>query len=710
MDKDSGKAGQKKTGNPRNRLGQSLSPYLLQHKDNPVDWRPWDAEALAAAQNADKPILLSVGYAACHWCHVMAHESFENPEIAALMNALFVNIKVDREERPDLDTLYQQALALLGQSGGWPLTMFLMPDGRPFWGGTYFPAEARWGRPGFAEVLRFVAESYRNDRDGVLKNVAGLEAGMKALARPRQGGAVTMETLDNIARRLLDEVDTEHGGIGGAPKFPQVPILELLWRAGHRKNPATEHGPAYEAAVLHSLEAMTQGGIYDHLGGGFARYAVDARWLVPHFEKMLYDNAELLRLMTAAWRKTRAPLFKARIHETVTWLLREMRAAPSTAAPSTAADAPPRAFAASLDADSEGEEGRFYVWRAAEIDAALGDADAAFFKSVYDVSPEGNWEGKTILNRLRAPALLDAGAEARLLQLRQKLFAVRAGRVRPGWDDKVLADWNGLAIVALVEAAMTFDAVAWCAHAQSAFAFIRANLFKDSRLLHAWRGGKAAHPATLDDYAHVAMAALALYEATGNADYLAAAQALVAVLAHHYWDADAGGYFFTADDTGDVILRSKSAVDAATPNGNATMLGVLARLYYLTGDVAYRDRAEALVATFSGELQRNFFPLATFLNAVDFLENAITIVLVGAANAQETRDMVGLVYQQSLPNRLLQIVTPGTALPPGHPAAGKTAPEEAGPRAYICRRGVCGLPVRGRDALQAALAELQKPL
>src|SRR5437763_551941 len=376
-----------------NRLAQETSPYLLQHKHNPVDWWPWGPQALAEAKRVNKPILLSVGYAACHWCHVMAHESFENDATAKVMNELFVNIKVDREERPDIDQIYMAALHLLGEHGGWPLTMFLTPAGEPFWGGTYFPPEPRWGRPGFPQVLAAIGNAYRGDRDTVLKNVGALREGLAKLGRPQREEAAPPEIstalTDRIAERLLREVDPLNGGIGTAPKSPQSGIFELLWRAWKR----TRLDP-YREAVIRTLTTISQGGIYDHLGGGYARYATDARWLVPHFEKMLYDNAELVSLLTLVWQDTRDPLYAQRVAETVGWLEREMTG-------------PEGGVFSSLDADSEHEEGKFYVWSEAEIDAVLGER-AALFKRFYDVSAAGNWEGHTILNRLDNPALADA--------------------------------------------------------------------------------------------------------------------------------------------------------------------------------------------------------------------------------------------------------------------------------------------------------------
>ena len=396
----------------QNRLGEATSPYLIQHRANPVHWQPWDEAALAAARRQDKPILLSIGYAACHWCHVMAHESFEDPAIAAVMNEHFINIKVDREERPDLDQIYQHALALLGQHGGWPLTMFLTPAGEPFWGGTYFPPESRYGRPGLPEVLQSVSRIWREERHKVTSNTAALNEALARLARPEAGAPAGAELRAQTARRLVQAFDTIHGGLGGAPKFPQAPILDLLWREALASG---DQGMRH--AVLHTLTNICQGGIYDHLGGGFARYAVDALWLVPHFEKMLYDNAQLLALLSEAWASTRNPLFAARAAETVGWLEREMLVED--------------AFASSLDADSEGEEGKYYVWDAAAIDRLLG-AGAAAFRLAYGVTDSGNWEGRTVLNRLHQPGLLASDQEARLRASADVLLAARSERVPPG--------------------------------------------------------------------------------------------------------------------------------------------------------------------------------------------------------------------------------------------------------------------------------------
>ena len=675
-----------------NRLGEETSPYLLQHRDNPVAWQAWGTEAFEAARRTDKPVLLSVGYAACHWCHVMAHESFEDPGIAEQMNKLFVSIKVDREERPDVDAIYQQAVALLGEQGGWPLTVFLTPDGEPFWGGTYFPPAPRFGRPGFPQVLTRLAQVYAEDPDGIAKNVASLTSALASLSRNTGGGAIPPDAADRAAARLVQEIDPVEGGLGRAPKFPQPAILKLLWRAWKRGGDVR-----YRDAVELTLAKMCQGGIYDHLGGGFARYAVDDRWLVPHFEKMLYDNAQILDLLTWAWQDGGDPLYAARARETVAWVLREM------IADSDGNGAKPSgAFASTLDADSEGEEGKFYVWTVAEIDTLLGD-DAVSFKQAYDVTPAGNWEGKTILNRSRDPALKDAATEATLAEARARLLTVRDARVWPGWDDKVLADWNGLMIAALARAAPVFSEPAWLAAAETAFAFVVANMTEGGRLKHSWRHGRLAHPATLDDYAQMCEAALALAEATGAHRYLDQAETWTEVLDRHYWDRESGGYFMSADDTEGLILRPKTAHDSAVPAGNGTMAGVHARLFYLTGKEAQRARAEATVAAFSGEFERSFSALSTLLNGNELLHRAVQIVVFGPRADAGTEDLLAAIHRVCLPDRVLQLCAPGAEMDASHPAAGK-GPVDGRATAYICRGPTCSLPLTDPAELERALA------
>lgn len=668
---------------PANRLHGETSPYLLQHKDNPVAWRAWNDAALDEARRAGKPILLSVGYAACHWCHVMAHESFENPEIAARMNADFVNIKVDREERPDLDAIYQAALAMMGEHGGWPLTMFLTPEGEPFWGGTYFPPEPRYGRPGFPQVLEAVARTYRDDPERVGKNVEALRDGLKRLSEPVAGDLVGPSTLGDIAERILREVDMARGGVGGAPKFPQVSILKQLWAAWARGDDKRFHD-----AVVVTCVNMCEGGIYDHLAGGFARYSVDDRWLVPHFEKMLYDNAQLVELLADVWLGTGDPLFRRRAEETVAWLEAEMLT-------------PDGAFAASLDADSEGEEGKYYVWSEEEIDEALGD-DAYLFKRVYDVTPTGNWEGKTVLNRLGLMSRPDAREADILERCKATLLARRRARVPPALDDKVLADWNGLAIAALAHAAMILDRPDWIGRARRAFDFVVARMQRDGRLMHAWRLGRLAHAATIDDYAQMIRAALKLYQATSEPEFLAQAERWADTVDAHYADPDRGGHFMTADDAGDVITRTKLAHDNATPAGASVMAECLTVLWLITGKSAYRDRAEAALKAFSGEVGRNFFPLSTLLNATHLFQAGTQVVIAGAADDARAAALIRAAWSVPLPDRVVTRVDPDADLPDSHPAAGKGLVGGA-PAAYVCVGPVCSPPATEPAALDERL-------
>jgi len=672
----------------RNFLDLETSPYLLQHKDNPVHWRPWGEAALEAARAEGKPILLSVGYAACHWCHVMAHESFEDEEVAAVMNRLFIPIKVDREERPDIDTIYMSALHLLGEQGGWPLTMFLTPDGEPFWGGTYFPKTPSYGRPGFIAVLEEVARLFREEPGKIEQNRAALVKALHEQSATAYPGEPTPQVLDIVADKFLSLMDPVHGGIRGAPKFPQTPLLTFVWRTYLR----TGRSDLGEAA-LKALDHLCEGGIYDHLGGGFARYSVDERWLAPHFEKMLYDNAQLLRLLTSAWVETTKPLYARRIRETVDWVLREMLVDGA-------------GFAASLDADSEGEEGRFYVWSEAEIDAALG-ADAPHFKSVYDVSRHGNWEEKNILNRLaHADEDFAEEEEEALAPMRERLLAIRAKRVRPGFDDKVLADWNGLAIAALAEAGAAFDDPLWIDAAARAFSFVTTRMIENGRLHHTWREGKLQHRAMADDLANMADAALALAEATSNPSFVAEAESFIAELDTHYRDRKNGGYFFTADDAGALIARTRSVADNATPAANGVLISVLTKLSLLTGKTDYLTRADELVRAFAGELNRNIFPLGSYLAGLETRLWPMQVVLIGSH--ETTAALRRTVFGLALPTRIVSLIEDGASLPEGHPAAGKRA-VEGKPTAYVCLGPTCSLPITEPRDLASVLLRARAP-
>ncbi|MCR4378383.1 MAG: thioredoxin domain-containing protein [Rhodospirillales bacterium] len=686
-----------------NRLGEQTSPYLLQHKDNPVHWFAWGEEALALAKQLDRPILLSVGYSSCHWCHVMAHESFADAQTAALMNEHFINIKVDREERPDLDVIYQSALALMGQSGGWPLTMFLTPDAKPFWGGTYFPPEPRYGRPGFKEVLVGLSDAWRQTRTRVTKNVDVIVEALQALSQPQPGKTLDMKILDQVASGMLRTIDPALGGFRGAPKFPQTPYLKFLWRAWRRTGSAL-----YFDAVVTSLERMAQGGIYDHLGGGFARYSTDEEWRVPHFEKMLYDNALLVSLMSEVYKETRSPLLKARVEETIDWLMREMKITDSRHNDGRFA------FATALDADSAGadghhQEGLYYIWSEDEIDAALG-ANAPLFKQTYGVTTQGNWidggdgnKGANVLVRRTAYPGAPA-VETAINEARHTLLAVRHKRPRPGRDDKVLADLNGLAVQALSDAATAFARPAWLGLAQNVFAFICTTMSVDGRLKRSWTNGRAAHRAVLDDLAQMSRAALALFEATGDEGYLAQAEAWTAQADDLFWCDSDGGYCLSARDATDVITRSRVCADNALPNGNGTMADVLARLYLITGQEGYRAKAHALINAFPAESPDAIANMPTLLVAYELLATGAQVVVVGSDATTQAQPLIDAALTAPGSLRVILRADGDTTLP-GHPAFGKTA--LAGQAAvYVCRDGVCHEPVTDVASLRKALEGL----
>ena len=671
-----------------NRLDRETSPYLLQHKDNPVHWWAWGPEALTEAKRAGKPILLSVGYAACHWCHVMAHESFEDEETARLMNELFVNIKVDREERPDIDAIYMDALHRTGEHGGWPLTMFLDAEARPFWGGTYFPPTARWGKPSFKHVLAEVSRIYHAEPDKVRHNAEAITSLLREEPETTVRAEITDALIADLTSRLVRAVDLRHGGLQGAPKFPQWSFFWLLWRGAIRYG----QDPA-QSAVESTLTHICQGGIYDHLGGGFARYAVDERWLVPHFEKMLYDNALLIELLTEVWRETQSPLFKARVAETVAWLEREMIADGG-------------GFAASLDADSEGEEGKFYVWSKAEIVQLLGPQDGTYFCEFYDVTEGGNFEGHNILNRLGHLELLEEDVETRLAPMRARLLEARAGRVRPGWDDKVLADWNGLMIAALVNAARIFGRPEWQRMAERAFTFVHQRMTLDGRLVHAFRAGQAKAPATASDYANMIWAALRLYQATGNPGYLERAKDWTEALERHYWVSDAGGYAMTADDNPDVIVRLRRAHDDATPNANAIMLSNLVHLFLLTGESRYLEGAEAIPHAFAASLARNQVAHSgIYAGSIDLLAPQ-QVVIVGSDGADDTTRLVETLRSLSLPGCAEEIIAPDAPMPQSPALAGKK-PVGGKATAYVCSGTQCSAPLTEPGELRGALVAMR---
>jgi uncharacterized protein YyaL (SSP411 family) len=662
-------------------LARETSPYLLQHQHNPVDWWAWGPQALAEAKRTNKPILLSVGYAACHWCHVMAHESFEDDATARVMNELFVNIKVDREERPDIDQIYMAALHHLGEQGGWPLTMFLTPDGEPIWGGTYFPNSSGYGRPAFVDVLREVARLFREEPQKIENNRAALMERLAGAAR--KPGTVTIGTteLDNAAQQLVGIIDPVNGGTRGAPKFPQAALFELLWRTGLRTGEQR-----YFAAVEITLDHICEGGIFDHLGGGFSRYSVDERWLTPHFEKMLYDNAQLLELLAIAYLRSGKPLYRQRARETVDWLMREMTTQKG-------------GFSASLDADSEGEEGKFYIWSYDEVLRILGAEDGAFFAEHYDVTPAGNFEGQNILNRLK-PLPRSEADEARLSALRHKLLDKRSSRVRPGLDDKVLADWNGLMIAALVHAGLMFDEPSWFELAARAFNFVVRGMTRGDRLGHSWRQAQLKFPGLASDFAAMIRAALALYEATGEQTYLDQALAWQHALDRDYANAETGIYYLTAADAEGLVIRPASTADEATPNHNAVAAQNLIRLALLAGDDGFRQRADRLIAAIAPDVADNLYMHMAFLNAVDFRLRAADIVVTG----EGPRAQALLDAARKIPplDRIVLYARAAEDLSPTHAAQEKVR-LAAEPQAFVCIGETCSLPVTDPTALMSSL-------
>ncbi|MFG1462749.1 thioredoxin domain-containing protein [Xanthobacter sp. DSM 24535] len=664
-----------------NRLGSETSPYLLQHQDNPVHWWPWGQDAFAEARRTGKPVLLSVGYAACHWCHVMAHESFEDPLVAGVMNDLFVNIKVDREERPDVDQIYMGALHQLGEQGGWPLTMFLDGDGNPFWGGTYFPRSASYGRPGFTDVLQQVSQVYREAPEKIAHNRDAILERLTAAARPQGEAIIGLPELDRAAQQIAGLFDKANGGLRGAPKFPQTGLMELLWRAGERTGDDT-----LKAICAFTLNRMCEGGIYDHLGGGFSRYSVDEQWLVPHFEKMLYDNALLLELLALAYQDTGDPLFLARARETVGWLEREMLTDGG-------------AFCASLDADSEGHEGKFYVWTLAQVEEVLGPDDATYFAGFYDLKPGGNWEGATILNRTKAGEVA-VEDEARLALLREKLLAARAKRVRPGLDDKVLADWNGLMIAALARAGALLDEPAWIALAQRAFDGVVALMTHGDRLGHSYRAGRTLHPGLASDLAAMARAGIALHEATGAGDPLSRAVAFLTVLERHHLDSASGAYFLTADDADALVVRPLTTMDEAQPNYNAVAADALVRLSALVGDDDLRGRADRILRGLSAAAAGNALAHGALLNAIDTRLRLAEIVAIGTGREALAQAALHLPFLARVVIRAAE----ADDVPAGSLARARmeSAPPEGA--AFICVEGRCTLPITDADALPGALA------
>jgi hypothetical protein len=675
-----------------NRLAHETSPYLLQHAHNPVDWFPWGEEALDAARERDVPIFLSIGYAACHWCHVMERESFEDDETAGLMNDRFVSIKVDREERPDLDGIYMDAVQAMNGHGGWPLSAFLTPDGRPFFAGTYFPKEPAHGMPSFRQVLTGVSKAWAERRDELVVQASRVT---EAIGRTGQltesREPLSTEVPTRAMASLRQAFDPRWGGFGGAPKFPQPMTLEFLLRQALRGEP-----DALEMVVV-TLDRMREGGMYDHLGGGFARYATDAAWHVPHFEKMLYDNAQLLQLYSRAWQVTRNDDFRRVAIETAEYLLRELQH-------------PEGGFWSSQDADSEGVEGRFFVWPWDELVALVGEPVAACFGA----TPEGNWEGTNVLWRPMSAAAvapgfgLDPGElAAEVEDARRLLFEVREGRVKPGTDDKVLAAWNGMAIRALAEAGRALGEPAYGDAAVRCATFVLAHLRDErGRLLRSWRNGVAGAPGFADDYALMAAACLTLHETTWDARWFVEARRLADELIRLFFDAERGGFFQTGTDAEGLVVRPKELYDNAVPSGNSVAAEILLRLAMLTGEAEYERVASSalrLVRDAMGEAPTGF---GHALSALDlYLGPGHEIAIAGDPDDEGTRVLADEVASAYRPNTVLAVGAPDGEAAAAVPLLVDRELRDGLPTAYVCRRFVCKLPVTDVASLRELLAE-----
>ena len=615
-----------------NRLASETSPYLLQHASNPVEWYPWGPEALERAKAENKPILLSIGYAACHWCHVMEHESFEDDSTAALMNERFVNIKVDREERPDLDAIYMQAVQAMTGHGGWPMTVFLTPDGLPFYGGTYFPSEPRFGMPTFKRILTAVSDSYRNKPADVARAAGSVrEMYNAAKEATRSSGSLTTQLLDRAYRALADDYDEENGGFGGAPKFPATMSLDFLLRYWARTGGITERALSI---VTNSFLHMARGGIYDQVGGGFARYTVDAIWLVPHFEKMLYDNALLVRLGAHIWQATGDAEVRRVVEETIDWAIREMRS-------------PDGGFYSSYDADSEGHEGKFYLWDGAELDAALG-SEAEIMRAYWGASSGGNFEGRNIL----FVAARDKRALARRFSIsvetldeivarsKRTLYGIRKQRVWPGLDDKVLASWNGLMVRGIAEAARAFGSDEYRRVAIESGTFLFTQMVRDGRVLRSYKGGQARIAGFLEDYASLALAALSLYELTFDRAWLTRARELGDSIVRLFWDDDVNAFFDTASDHEALVVRPRDVTDNAIPSGTSLAAELLARLAELHHDADARRRATWIIETQLQTMQRYPTAFGHALGVADMLiHGAVEIAIVGEVESADFKTL-----------------------------------------------------------------------
>ncbi|MBI3466415.1 MAG: thioredoxin domain-containing protein [Planctomycetes bacterium] len=688
-----------------NRLAQETSPYLLQHANNPVDWYPWGPEALARSRAEQKPIFLSIGYSACHWCHVMEHESFEDPAIAGLLNESFVNIKVDREERPDLDQIYMNAVQTMTGRGGWPMSTFLTPDLQPFFGGTYWPPHARQGMPGFDQVILAVRDAWNQRREQAVEQARQLTQHLQAAGNGAAGhGELSAELLSGAAGVMERIFDSRHGGFGRAPKFPHAMDLKLLLRAWLRSP-----RPRTLEMVTLTLDKMAAGGIYEHLGGGFHRYSVDERWLVPHFEKMLYDNALLAGCYLEAFQATEYPNYERVVRETCDYVLREMTG-------------PEGGFFSTLDADSEREEGRFYIWTPDEIAEVLGPDQAKTFCYVYDVTEPGNFEERNILNMPKTleqcAAILQRDIDelqSELARDRAKLLEVRSRRVWPGLDDKVLVSWNALMIDALANACGVLGEPRYGAAAAKAAEFLLTSLRRtDGRLLHSWRNGQARLDAYLDDYSYLANALVSLYEADFNERWIDAAVELADTMLKHFADPSGGSFFYTADDHEQLITRQKDLHDSSVPSGNGMAAMALVRLGKLTGRSDFISAAEAILRSSAVLMEQSPTAAGQMLLALDmYLGPTPEIVILGSTDQPDMVEVLSNLRRRYVPRKV--IACRSVSQPPERQSRALSAlfegksPLPPEPTVFICQNFTCQAPVSGKEAALAAWSKLAQP-
>jgi len=665
-----------------NRLINETSPYLLQHAHNPVDWYAWGEEAFARAKAEDKPVLVSIGYSACHWCHVMEHESFEDEKTAAIMNENFINIKVDMEERPDVDQIYMNFVQLTTGRGGWPMNVFLTPDKRPFYGGTYFPPAPRHGMASWQQILMSIAEAYRERRDELDHSANEIVGKLRRLSivEPAEGG-LSKELLDQAFVSFSRTFDTVNGGFGGAPKFPPAMSLEFLLR--YHKRTGEDRALAI---VEHTLNKMACGGIYDQLGGGFHRYTVDAIWLVPHFEKMLYDNAQLVRVYLHAYQVTRNGFYKRIAIETLEYIKREMLDESG-------------GFYSTQDADSEGEEGKFFVWTPEEVVAILGETEGRAFSALFDVTSEGNFEGNNIL-RVKDPVDIIPGSD--IGKSRTKLFEYRERRIKPGRDEKVLTAWNGLMLAAFADAAAVLADEDYLEIAKRNAAFIRRELQSGGRLFRTWKAGAAKLNGYVEDYANVADGLIVLYQATGEDEYLVEAKRLADEMITEFWDEENGGFFFTSNDHEELIVRNKDFYDNATPSGNSVAADVLLRLARLTGDERYERFGVTVLRLAASQLRKHPQGFGRTLSALEFhLAETKEIVVIGEPGNEIEREVLG----RYLPDAVVVLAhdehVSDSAV--GHLKQGRSQIDGV-PTAYVCENFVCNRPVSSIEALAELLA------